>query len=132
MSRFWSLNAKQDPRMKRLGAAIAVCLAALSAGCGREIVLRMVPSPIVMQDERLDFSLAVAPESRATSVNVLYATTREPAPPEEPERYTHRPGDAVRLGIAQVQLGEPGWSFDQLAASNRTSLAPSLCTPRLS
>lgn len=81
----------------------------------------MVPSPIVMQDERLEFSRAVAPESRSTSVNVLYATTREPAPPEAPERYTHRPGTEVRLGIAQVQLGEPGWSFEQLAQSNRTS-----------
>jgi esterase/lipase superfamily enzyme len=107
--------------MKRLGAAIALCLAALPAGCGREIVLRMVPSPIVMQDERLDFSRDVLPESRSTSVNVLFATTRAPAPPEGSEHYTHRAGDAVRLGVARVQLGEPGWSFDQLAESNRTS-----------
>src|SRR5262245_32039588 len=104
-----------------LGVAIALYLALLS-GCSREIVLNMVPSPIVMQDDRLEFSQAVAPESRRTNVNVLYATTREPAPPEEPGHFTHRPGDAVRLGIAQVQLGEPGWSFEQLAASNRTSL----------
>src|SRR5262245_37342668 len=106
---------------KLLGAALVLCLATLPAGCGRGPVLNMVPSPIVMQDERLDFTLAVAPESRGTSVNVLYATTREPAPPEAPERFTHRPGKEVRLGIAQVQLGEQGWPFEQLAASNRTS-----------
>jgi hypothetical protein len=81
----------------------------------------MVPSPIVMQDERLDFSRDVLPESRGTGVDVLFATTRAPAPPEGPERYTQRAGDAVRLGIAQVRLGEPGWSFEELAESNRTS-----------
>jgi esterase/lipase superfamily enzyme len=107
--------------MKRLGATIALCVAASPFGCSRQIVLTMVPAPIVMQDERLDFSRDVLPESRGTSVGVFFATTRAPAPPEGPERYTHRAGDAVRLGVAQVQLGEPGWSFDQLAESNRTS-----------
>jgi esterase/lipase superfamily enzyme len=81
----------------------------------------MVPSPIVMQDERLDFSRPVPPERRTNRVSVLFATTRAPAPPEAPERFTRRAGDAVRLGVAQVQLGDPEWSFDQLVASDRTS-----------
>ncbi len=81
----------------------------------------MVPSPIVMQDERLDFSRIVLPESRGTEVSVLFATTRAPAPPEASERFTSRAGDAVRLGVARVQLGEPGWSFDELVKSDRTS-----------
>src|SRR5262245_29256992 len=102
-----------------LGAALA--LAALAPACNSNIVLTMVPTPIVMQDERLDFSRDVPPGSRGTEVSVLFATTRAPALPEARERYTHRPGDAVRLGVAQVQLGEPGWSFDDLVASNRTS-----------
>jgi esterase/lipase superfamily enzyme len=107
--------------MKRLGAATVLCLAVLAAGCSRDIVLTMVPSPIVMQDERLDFSRDVAPESRGTGLDVLFATTRAPAPPEAPERYTHRAGDAVRLGVVRVQLGEPGWSFEELVESDRTS-----------
>ena len=81
----------------------------------------MIPSPIIMRDERLDFSRDALPESRGTEVSVLFATTRAPAPPEAPERYTHRAGDAVRLGVAQVQLGEPAWSFDDLVESDRTS-----------
>src|SRR4030095_8541573 len=87
----------------------------------REAVRAMVPTPIVMQDERLDFARVVLPEGRSTEVPVLFATTRAPAPPDAPERYTHRAGDAVRLGVARVELGEPGWSFDELAASDRTS-----------
>jgi esterase/lipase superfamily enzyme len=81
----------------------------------------MVPTPIVMQDERLDFSRVVLPENRRTEVSVLFATTRAPAPPEAPERYARRAGDAVRLGVARVQLGEPGWSYDELISSDRTS-----------
>jgi esterase/lipase superfamily enzyme len=81
----------------------------------------MFPTPIVMQDERLDFSRTVLPERRGTEVSVLFATTRAPAPPEAPERYARAAGDAVRLGVARVQLGEPGWSFDDLVKSDRTS-----------
>jgi esterase/lipase superfamily enzyme len=81
----------------------------------------MVPTPIVMQDERLDFSRTVPPERRVTDVGVLFATTRAPAPPEASERYGRRAGEAMRVGIAHVRLGEPGWSFDALVKSDRTS-----------
>ena len=81
----------------------------------------MFPAPIVMRDERLDFARVVAPEDRSTIVGVLFATNREPAPEGAPERFSQRPGDEVRLGVAQVQLGEPGWSFEDLARSDRES-----------
>ena len=108
-------------RMKRLAAVTALALAALSASCSQNVVRTMIPSPIVMQDERLDFSRVVQSERRATGVGVLFATTRAPAPPEAPERYMRGAGDAVRLGVARVHLGEPGWSYDELVQSDRTS-----------
>lgn len=112
-------------RTIRLATVVALVLAALSASCSRGPVRTMVPSPIVMQDERLDFSRVVLPDRRVTEVSVLFATTRAPAPPEAPERYTRRAGDAVRIGAARVQLGKPEWSFDELAESDRTSLPQS-------
>jgi len=108
-------------RMPRLAAVVVLAIAVLSSSCSQNIVRTMIPSPVVLQDERLDFSRNVLPEDRGTEVRVLFATTRAPAPPEAPERYTHRPGDAVRLGVSQVQLGEPGWSFGDLVKSDRTS-----------
>ena len=108
-------------RLSRLATAMALVLATLPASCSQTIVRRMVPTPIVMQDPRLDFSRIVAPDRRATEVSVFFATTRAPAPPEAPERYTSRAGNAVRLGVARVQLGEPGWSYDDLVQSDRTS-----------
>jgi esterase/lipase superfamily enzyme len=104
-----------------LAAAAAVALAALWISRSDDVVHTMIPSPIVMQDERLDFSRIVLPESRGTGVSVLFATTRAPAPAGASERYTRRVGDAVRVGVARVQLGEPEWSFDQLVESDRTS-----------
>jgi len=98
-----------------------LALAAVAASCARGPVRTMPPSPIVMQDARLDFSRLVPPEERTTEMNVLFATTREPAPPDAPEHFTRRTGDSVRLGVARVQLGEPDWSFDDLVESDRVS-----------
>ena len=108
-------------RIGRRAAAAALSCGILLLSCSGSVVRTMIPSPIVMQDERLDFSRVVLPESRTTEVSVLFATTRAPAPPDASERYTSRPGDAVRVGVAQVQLGEPKWSFDDLTESDRTS-----------
>src|SRR5499427_9492975 len=98
-------------RISHRTAVAGLALAALSAACSQGVVRRMFPTPIVMQDERLDFSRAVLPEHRATEVSVLFATRRAPAPPGAPERYARGTNDAVRVGVARVQLGEPGWSF---------------------
>jgi esterase/lipase superfamily enzyme len=83
----------------------------------------MIPPPILVQDERLDFTRLLEERDRTTSVDVLYATNRAPAPAGDPTHYESRPGDAVRLGRAEVRLGEPGWSFDDLAASDLTHRA---------
>jgi esterase/lipase superfamily enzyme len=88
----------------------------------------MMPAPIIMQDARLDFTRRVVPEDRQTnSVPVLFATPRAPAPEGAPERFLARAGSAVRLGVAHVELGEPGWSFADLVESDRTSTVE---TPR--
>src|SRR5262245_29335126 len=115
-----ALRQRISHRTAVAGLAALAALAALSAACSQSVVRRMFPTPIVMQDERLDFSQTVLPERRETEVSVLFATTRAPAPPEAPERYARGAGDGVRVGVARVQLGEPGWSFDDLVRSDRT------------
>jgi esterase/lipase superfamily enzyme len=116
-------------RAARRGAAgVAIVFAALLAGCGDgEVRWTMMPPPVVVTDPRLDFARRVAPEDRDTDVRVLYATTRAPAPAGTRERYQQSAGDRTRLGRAEVQLGEPGWSFADLMASD---LASTVDTPR--
>jgi len=116
-----TLQSVPRTRMRYRTAVAGLALAALAAACSQHTVRRMFPTPIVMQDERLEFSQTVPPEHRLTEVSVLFATTRAPAPAEAPERYTRSAGDGVRVGVARVQLGEPGWSFDDLVKSDRTS-----------
>jgi esterase/lipase superfamily enzyme len=45
-------------------------------------------------------------------------TNREPAAAGEGGHYTDAEGNGVRLGVAQVRLGEPGWNWEQLIASD--------------
>src|SRR5262249_51788267 len=113
--------------------AAGLLLVALCVGCGDggERGWTMFPAPILMKDPRLDFTRFVAPEHRDIDVRVFYATTRAPAPDGHPERYSRDAGDAVRLGLAHVQLGEPGWTFEDLVESDRTSSVDALRPARV-
>src|SRR5262249_50091441 len=113
-------------------AVFVLFVAALLVGCGDgDRSWTMFPAPILVKDPRLDFTRFVAPEHRTTDVQVFYATTRAPAPDGYPERYTRKLGGAVRLGVARVQLGEPGWSFADLVESDRTSRIDALRPARI-
>lgn len=84
----------------------------------------LMATPLIYKDGRLDFISHVPAERRTTKVPVFYATTRQPVPAGEPGHYSNKPGEeGVQLGIAEVALGEPGWTFDDLIASDRTSSA---------
>lgn len=118
--------------MNRIAALPVVALVALLAGCSQgDVIWTMMPAPVIMKDPRLDFTRLVAPEDRDTDVRVLYATTRAPAPEGARERYSQSAGDTVRLGLTHVQLGEPGWSFADLAESDRVSRLDTLRPARV-
>jgi esterase/lipase superfamily enzyme len=89
------------------------------AGCASEP--HLMPTPAVFKDERLDFAPALPVELRSTRLPVFYATTRAPVPAGEPGHYANSPGDGLTLGVADVRLGEPDWTWSDLAASDRTN-----------
>jgi esterase/lipase superfamily enzyme len=80
----------------------------------------MMATPVVFKDERLDFIPHIPPELRTTHLPVFYATTRAPVRRGDALSYSNSPGKELRLGVAQVQLGEPGWGFDDLIRSDWT------------
>jgi esterase/lipase superfamily enzyme len=92
-------------------------LAAL-AGCAA--TPHMIPTPAVFKHPSLDLAPQLPVELRSTEVPVFYVTTRAPVAPGAPGHYRDAPGDGARLGVAQVRLGEPGWTWDQLLASDAT------------
>lgn len=102
-------------------ALTLLALAASLAGCAADPP-HLMATPVIYKDERLDFVAQVPPERRTTQVPIFYATTRQPVADGEAGHYNNEPNnDRVQLGVAHVQLGEPGWSFGDLVASDRTS-----------
>ncbi len=102
--------------LRRLFAAAVVAI----AGCA-SVEPHLMPTPAVFKDERLDFAPALPAELRATRLPVFYATTRAPVAADAPGHYGNGPGERVTLGVAEVRLGEPGWAWSDLVASDRTN-----------
>lgn len=90
------------------------------AGCAT-VEPHLMPTPAIFKDERLDMAPRLPPELRSTRLPVFFATTRAPAATREPGHYTDDVSDGVTLGSAGVRLGAPGWTWDELLASDRTN-----------
>lgn len=107
-----------------LRAGLLLALATLLAGCA-PAVHHLAPTPAVIKDPRLDFERQLHPALRSTELPVFFATTRVPT--DGPEHFGNAQAQGVALGVATVRLGEPGWSWQQLVASD---LASSTANPR--
>lgn len=105
----------------RLFAAFA---AVLLAGCA-PIVPHLTPTPAVIKDPRIDFERHLPPALKSTQLPVFFATTREAT--DGPEHFGNAQAEGVTLGVATVRLGESGWTWPQLVASD---LASSVDQPR--
>ena len=89
-------------------------------GCATTVEPYMAPTPVAFKLERLDLVAALPAGLRTTQVPVFYATTRAPAEPGEPGHYRNSQDEHMRLGVARVVLGEPGWGWAELVASDRS------------
>jgi len=90
------------------------------AGCAT-VEPHVMPTPAMFKDPRLDFTKADSAALRSTRLPVFYATTRAPAKPGTEGHYVNAQGEGTTLGVAQVRLGEPGWTWDDLIASDLAS-----------
>lgn len=97
---------------------LAAAVAAI-AGCAAEP--HLMPTPAVYKDDRLDFAPVLPAALRDTRLPVFFATARAPARADEPGHYANAAADGVTLGVADVRLGERGWTFADLVASDRTN-----------
>jgi esterase/lipase superfamily enzyme len=100
--------------------ALLGALVLLLHGCAA-VQPHVMPTPAVMKDPRLDFTTALPAELRSTRLPVFYATTRAPAAPGEEGHYVNSKGKGVTYGVADVRLGDPGWTWEDLLASDRAS-----------
>ena len=106
------------PRKMSLRAAMPLLVAALLGGCA-SVEPHLAPAPAVFKDARLDLERATPPSLRTTRLPVFFATTRRAS--DVPEHFADAPADGVALGVADVRLGDPGWSWEQLIESDLRS-----------
>jgi esterase/lipase superfamily enzyme len=106
-------------RRARTRVGLVSALLCVLSGCA--VQPHLMPPPAVFKDERLDFARTLPVELRSPRLPVFYATARAPAKAGAPGHYTNALGDGVRLGVADVHLGEPDWSWQDLVASDRTT-----------
>ena len=98
-------------------APCVVTVGLLLAGCA-STPPHVMPTPAVLKDPRLDFNREHPVTLRSTHLPVFYATTRARG---EPGHFVNSTGDGTQLGIAHVRLGERGWTWEDLIASDRAS-----------
>lgn len=105
---------------KSIHFALFCAMLGALAGCAT-VEPHLMPTPVVFKDERLDFAPRQPAELRSTRLPVFYATTRAPAGEGQSGHYVNDAGDGMTLGAARVRLGAPGWTWDDLLASDRTN-----------
>ena len=99
----------------RLSATL-IALALLAAGCATEP--HMAPTPAIIKDSRLAFR----PRCRRNALDARARLLRhDAAAVTGPEHFGNDAAEGVALGFADVRLGDPGWTWDDLLASNQTS-----------
>lgn len=102
-----------------LGASLALLV--FLAGCAATGDPHMPPTPALFKIESLDFEPHLPAAVKTTEVPVFYVTTREPAGEGETDHYRNARDDKLRVGVAQVALGDPGWGWKDLWLSDRTN-----------
>ncbi|MDX1560105.1 MAG: alpha/beta hydrolase, partial [Marinobacter sp.] len=86
--------------------ALVIALTGCATG-GRTHTLELMPAPGVYQDGSIDPFLDADVIGHGAQPEILYATDRSPAEEGDSryEHYTNRRGHALRLGVAQVNVG---------------------------
>jgi len=103
-----------------IGLWFLAALLGVLAGCAT-VEPHLMPTPVLFKDDRLDLTAMLPVERRSTRLPVFYATTRAPAGEGQPGHYVNDAGDGMTLGVAGVRLGPPGWTWEDLIASDRKS-----------
>jgi esterase/lipase superfamily enzyme len=88
--------------------------------------------PLAVRDRGIETFGPVPAEKRALNVEVFYATNRAPVGAGAcGARYTSVNGWDVRLGTADVRLGEPGWDWARLTRETLAGSRPAIRVTRM-
>lgn len=121
-----SASQAAKPRKILLLPAVALLAACASAPVDQ---VDMMPAPDVYGDGMLDPLPDESPYQRIPYGGILYATDRQPAGPDDKEKYyLNDRGAVLRIGVANIQLGDRTLEWKTARAvsllKNRTQAYP--------
>ncbi len=100
-------------RKQRYFLYITILLSGLLlAGC--QPTVYMMPTPVVMQSGQYDPFANTPEQERNSSILVGYATNRLPAGSKKSRFYSREFDQDIRLGIAEVQIGDGTKTWDEI------------------
>ena len=96
--------------------AVLIGLAASVGGCGSKVKLE--PKPVIYKGGRFELAEMAPPSQRNRDLRIFYATNRTAKGPADERDYTNGVYDGLRLGVANVSMGDKGDTWNELCNSN--------------
>lgn len=113
-------------RLHRYAICLIVVIVLAPCGCHTP----KMPSPVVFHDGRVDPCARIPESERTTTVQLFYATSRRATGTPSDPSYSNDMSNDLRVGVATVQLGREGTTWEQLCAASTGKL--SVTEPKLS
>jgi esterase/lipase superfamily enzyme len=98
--------------------AALIGLAGTAGGCGSKVKLE--PKPVIYAPGRFELAEMVPPSQRTPDLRVFYATNRAAKGPTDKRDYTNDVYDGLRLGVANVSMGDGRETWDEISNRNAT------------
>jgi len=103
-------------RWRRFHKAIVALGASVLVGCAGMPIdqIELMPAPDVYGDGMLNPLPEYSPFDEIPYNGILYATDRQPATADDPEKYyLNDRGQILRVGVAAIEVGEKKFSWEQ-------------------
>lgn len=101
----------------------------LSCSSNNAYMIDLMPTPRIYDENRLHPFSDLTPIDKDGTIELIYATDRMPAGPDDREKYyKNKGGSVVRLGVGRIKLGNGNVSWDEMKKisllKNRTQSFP--------
>ena len=100
-----------------LSIALVLVMSTLAAGCQPAVYL--MPTPAAISTGDIDPFADTPEEERSGDIKVAYVTNRLPVGARQARYYTRDFDDDLRMGIATIQIGDGGRSWEEIRELSR-------------
>jgi esterase/lipase superfamily enzyme len=95
---------------------LLLVMSAIAGGCASDVKLK--PVPVIYAPGRVELASLVPESQRTPDLRVFYATNRGAKGPADDRYYTNAISNTLRLGAANVRVGDKGDTWDEIGKGN--------------